>query len=246
MSSDHGRRRARPARAVAICLIGLLVAVALMLLPGVAAAGSGVIPSVGAQSLARVTVSRGVAAHRVARTDLNSPPDLMALLALQQAELTGSDSTTGDLFGYSVAVSGDTALVGAYGKEGQGATAYGAAYVFTRSNGIWRQQAELTPTPASPWDTPWDFGNAVALDGNTALVAAYQDNYIPTDTSPSEMQRGAVYVFVRSGVIWTQQAELTASDGVTNDQFGSAVALCGDASNLTAVIGAKLERLDDR
>ena len=141
----------------------------------------------------------------------------------QQAELTAGDGTTSDNFGRAVALSGDgsTALVGAYFKD-RGA---GAAYAFVRSGSVWSQQQELTGADTASGDF---FGRAVALssDGNTALVGAYGRS----------SGAGAAYTFTRSGVSWSQQQELSASDAASGDHFGFAVTLSGDGS--TALVGA--------
>jgi hypothetical protein len=138
---------------------------------------------------------------------------------MQQAELTASDAAQGDAFGLSVALAGDgsTALVGAEGKD----SSTGAAYVFVRSGTTWTQQAELTASDVAQNSY---FGSSVALagDGSTALVGADAAN---SDT-------GGAYVFVRSGIVWTQQQKLTGQGGL----FGSSVALTGDGS--TALVGA--------
>ena len=138
-------------------------------------------------------------------------------------ELTASDGVAGDQFGWAVALSADgsTALIGADER----ASAAGAAYVFARSGSSWSQQAELTAGDGVAGD---QFGSAVALsaNGNTALIGA------PGRASAT----GAAYMFVRSGSVWSQQAELTAGDGVASDNFGHAVALSDDGS--TALIGA--------
>ncbi len=134
----------------------------------------------------------------------------------QRAELTASDGKTGDDFGYSVAVSGDAAVIGApYRNQAQG-----AAYVFAQSGGAWSQVAELTASDGAAYGY---FGWSVAASGSTAIVGA--SGY----SGP-----GAAYVFVESGSTWSQQAELTASDGVANDEFGISVALSGS----TALVGA--------
>lgn len=132
----------------------------------------------------------------------------------QQAKLTASDAEDWALFGESVAVDGDTAIIG---------TDVDDAYVFTRSDGTWTQQRKFTG--AALQDD--EFGQWVALDGDTALVGAPLDNGDGTD-------RGAAYVFTRSGGSWTQQTKLTASDAHDNDLFGNVVALDGD----TALVGA--------
>jgi nucleoside-specific outer membrane channel protein Tsx len=134
----------------------------------------------------------------------------------QQAELTASDGASGDQFGSSVAISGSTAVVGAPIKK----NTIGAAYVFVASGTTWSQQAELT---ASDGFGELFFGNSVAISGSTVVVGA-----------PSSNGTGAAYVFVPSGTTWSQQAELTASDGVSGDFFGDSVAISGR----TAVVGA--------
>jgi hypothetical protein len=142
----------------------------------------------------------------------------------QQAKLLGSDSIDFDTFGFSVALSGDTAVVGANRNDERGTDA-GAAYVFVRSGASWTQQAKLT---AADGATNEDFGVSVAVSGDTALVGAI------FDSDPGRSDLGAAYVFVRSGATWTQQAKLEPPDGISDDQFGTWLALSGD----TAVIGA--------
>jgi len=135
----------------------------------------------------------------------------------QQAELTASDGAASDEFGWSVDISGSTAVVGALLKN----NATGAAYMFVRSGTIWSQRAELTASDGAASDS---FGFRVAISGPTVLVAApYKDS-----------NTGTAYVFVRSGTIWSQQAELTASDGTAGDYFGWSVAISGS----TAIVGA--------
>jgi Cadherin-like domain/FG-GAP repeat/Putative Ig domain/Domain of unknown function (DUF4214) len=143
----------------------------------------------------------------------------------QQAELAAGGAATGNngsfgSFGASVAINGDTAVVGADGVEVNNQFPQGAAYVFVRSGSTWSQQAELT---AADGTTLAEFGSSVAIDGDTAVVSA--------NASSSDPQ-GAVYVFVRSGGTWNQQAELTPASGVS--LFYSPVAISGD----TIVFGA--------
>ena len=143
----------------------------------------------------------------------------------QQAKLVASDGAANDYFGASVALWGDTALVGAYGDAIGANTGQGSAYVFTRSGGVWMQQAKLVASDGAATD---GFGVSVALSGDTALVGAY------TDDVGVNSDQGSAYVFTRSGVVWTEQAKLVASDGAANDYFGFSVALSGD----TALLGA--------
>lgn len=142
-------------------------------------------------------------------------------------KLTASDAAVGNDFGWSVALSGTTALVGAYTKNDY----QGVVYVFTFNGSSWVQQQELTGSDGAATD---GFGYSVALSGTTALVGAYQKNI------GSSLYQGAVYVFTFNGSTWVQQQELVASDGVTNDEFGTSVALSGN----TALVGAADEPLD--
>ncbi len=143
----------------------------------------------------------------------------------QQPELTASDGAMLDEFGWSVAVSGGTAIVGAYGHTVGSNADQGAAYVFVQSGTTWTQQAELTASDGAAGDS---FGYSVAVSGGTAVVGA------PTHLIGDNVDQGAAYVFVQSGTTWTQQQELTASDGAGGDEFGSSVAVSGG----TAVVGA--------
>lgn len=129
----------------------------------------------------------------------------------QQQLFNFKDGKQGDNFGGSVAISGDTAIVGAVGR---GPNASGAAYVFTRSGTKWTQQKILTLLDGKAGD---GFGSAVALSGNTALVGA--------------QGRGG-YVYLRSGADWNQQQVFANTSG--EERFGGSVALSGD----TALVGA--------
>ncbi len=142
-----------------------------------------------------------------------------------EAALTASDGAQGDSFGHSVAISGDTAVIGAYAKTVSGASSQGVAYVFTRSGTVWTQQAKLVGADGAAGDS---FGYSVAIVANTAVCGAYAKN-----AGPNQFQ-GAAYVFTRSGTVWTQQAKLLASDGGTNDFFGTSISLTTD----TIAIGA--------
>jgi hypothetical protein len=138
------------------------------------------------------------------------------------AKLVPTDLAAGDEFGYSVAISGNTAIVGAWRKGGS----TGAAYIF-RDNGagMWPQVAKLTPVGATPSS---QFGSSVALDGTSALVGAWFDSQVAP-------LAGAAYVFADGGMAgWSQVDKLVPNDAALGQQFGNAVALAGG----TAVIGA--------
>ncbi|MCF6263069.1 MAG: FG-GAP repeat protein [Xanthomonadales bacterium] len=166
----------------------------------------------------------------------------------QQAYLKASNSGVDDSFGGVVAVSGDTVVVGAFGEDSSStgvdstpdelASFAGAAYVFTRSGVTWSQQAYLKASNADNGD--W-FGWSVAVSGDTVVVGAVGEDSSSAgvDSMPDESasSAGAAYVFSRSGVIWSQQAYLKASNADYGDMFGSSVAASGD----TIVLGARLE-----
>ncbi len=143
----------------------------------------------------------------------------------QQALLLADFGTSGDQFGFSVAVYGNTAVVGAPFDQVGAAVSQGSVHVFVRVGTSWAHQAQLL---AADGAASADFGYAVAISADTALVGARGHHVLPNT------DRGAAYVFTRTGNIWTQQAQLLASDGTTFDLFGSAVALDAD----TAVVGA--------
>ncbi len=152
-----------------------------------------------------------------------------------QAYLKASNTGASDHFGASVAVSGDTLIVGAPHEDRDA----GAAYMFVRTGSSWSQQAYVKASVADAGD---NFGASVALDGDTAVVGANKEDSNATgvdgdDTNNSAFSSGAAYVFVRSGSTWSQQAYLKASNTDASDEFGSSVALSGD----TAIIGAIFE-----
>jgi hypothetical protein len=140
------------------------------------------------------------------------------LNATQQAKLTASDASEIDYFGFSVAVDGDTAAVGAYGANANGLQDSGAVYIFTRSGTTWSQVAKLTASDATAGD---QFGVSLALQSGTLVVGAHHKN----------SGAGAAYVFTGSGNSWSERKIL---NGGANESFGAAVAL--DSS--TILVGA--------
>ena len=125
-----------------------------------------------------------------------------------------------DLFGNSVAISGETVVVGAYLDLCRGSD-QGSAYVFVRSGEVWRQQDKLLAAAAAPGD---EFGISVAISGETVVVGA----------DGAAGNQGSAYVFVRSGEVWRQQDKLLAADAAPCDSFGQSVAISGE----TVVVGA--------
>ena len=166
----------------------------------------------------------------------------------QQAYLKASNTGWYDYFGWSVAVSGSTVLVGSINEDGSatgvngtvtdGARGSGAAYVFVRSGTAWSQQAYLKAHQVTPDD---QFGTSVAVSGDTLVVGAPYDDGSATGVNGTvdegTPQAGAAYVFVRSGTTWSQQAYLKAHQVTPDDQFGTAVAVSGD----TLMVGAPYE-----
>lgn len=147
----------------------------------------------------------------------------------RQARLLPDDGDRKDFFGKAVALSGDgrTALVGAWGNDHPRGDGAGAAYVYRRAGGDWRQRATLRPVDG---DGVGAFGWSVAVsrDATTAFIGA------PGDDSPGGENAGSTYVFQRADGVWRRGAKLTPDDGTAGDFFGGSIALRG----ATAVVGA--------
>jgi hypothetical protein len=129
-----------------------------------------------------------------------------------------------DYFGTSVAIDGDTCLLGAPGED-KGGVDVGSSYVFIRNGTTWSEQQEVSTSNLQGLDK---FGTSVAVSGNLAVIGAHRDD------SPGSMDHGSAYLYARSGTIWIEQAELLASDGDEGDLFGVAACVLGD----TAIIAA--------
>jgi hypothetical protein len=168
-----------------------------------------------------------------------------------QAAYAKASRAHGNGFGWAVAVSGDTMAIGAP-LEGSAATGIngnqdddtapdsGAVYVFVRSGTTWVQQAFLKASNTERYD---DFGSAIALSGDTLAVGAFREQGAAVGINGDQTNglihdAGAVYVFVRSGETWTQQAYIKASNTHAPMCFGASVALWGD----TLAVGAPQER----
>ena len=145
----------------------------------------------------------------------------------QQAYLKASSPQANMFFGYSVAISGDTVVVGAPGVYSGSPTDAGAAYVFVRIGSTWRQQGQFGEGPSKAEIL---FGSSVAVDGDTAVVGCPQG-------SPASYGGpiGSVHVYVRNGETWTKQVAITG-----NGIFGTSVAVSGD----TLVVG-QVGRVND-
>jgi hypothetical protein len=138
----------------------------------------------------------------------------------QQAKLVADDAAASALAGQSVSLSGDSAVVGAYGDATKGASA-GAAYVWTRTGTTWTKQQKLYASDAA---VSAQFGYSASIVGNALAIGANGDSG----------GKGAAYLFVRSGLNWAQAPKLQASDSAANAAYGWSLSLDGD----TLAVGA--------
>lgn len=144
----------------------------------------------------------------------------------QQAELTAGDGTAGDNFGAGLAISGDgsTVVVGA-DLHSAHAEDDGVAYIFAGSGGSWSQTAELT---SAADEANAYFGRSASINANGSKVVV--------GASGQDDVTGAAFVFASRGGTWVQKAELTASDGQSEDDLGGSVSMSG--SGATVLVGA--------
>ena len=213
------------------------------------------------------TLAVGAAFEDSSTTGVNSTPNAQADTSgavyvftrsgtawSQEAYIKASNTGSFDFFGLKVALSadGNTLAVGAPGEDSgttgvnsapdENAASAGAVYVFTRSAGMWSQQAYIKASNTGAGDF---FGIAVALsaDANTLAVGAFSEDSGTTgvNSAPGEsaVNAGAVYVFTRSAAVWSQQAYIKASNTEGGDFFGGAVALNADGNTLA--VGAEGE-----
>jgi hypothetical protein len=192
-------------------------------------------------------IRAGIEAHR--QSDAHTAT--IDLTFDQQAYLKASNTGANDAFGYSVAISGDTVVVGAFlerssatgvggDQDDDSATAAGAAYVFVRDEDqAWTQQAYLKASNSELGD---QFGWSVAISGDTIAVGANAEGSSARGVDGDQDDNGApasgaVYVFVREGSNWTQEAYIKASNTDPLDQFGHSIAISGDR----LVVGAPFE-----
>ncbi|RMD82834.1 MAG: hypothetical protein D6815_08225 [Candidatus Dadabacteria bacterium] len=179
---------------------------------------------------ARLELSKRTLVIEVDDTDAEYPVTVDPFVQL--AKLLASDGRGGDTFGWSVAVSGDTVVIGAPLKNIAGNSAQGAAYVFVRPPTGWADMTETAKLVASDGAPADGFGMSVAIDADTVVVGA------PTSDVGGNIDQGSAYVFVKPSGGWagtlTESAKLVASDGASYDQLGNSVAISGD----TVIAGA--------
>src|SRR5256885_8119 len=179
----------------------------------------------------------------------------------QQAYIKQSNTDTADLFGYSVGLSadGNTLAASAYDEDGsareingvqdRNRRGTGAIYVFTRSGTNWAQTAYLKASNAENGDS-LGYAIAISQDGNTIAGGAADEDcmtpgivagptHVCQDDQPQDNSSGAVYVFVRDGNTWSQQAFIKSSNPDKEDWFGARLTLSGDGNALA--VGAQVE-----
>ena len=143
-----------------------------------------------------------------------------------QTKITANDGRDGDLFGISVAIDGDTVLIGADLHDEKAENA-GAVYVYVLDNNHWKQEAKLMATDGDKTDI---FGVRVAVSEDTALISARRD-----DIDGVGVDAGSAYIFERKGQIWTEKIKLTSPDGKADDRYGRDVALGKDTIIISAM-----------
>jgi hypothetical protein len=147
--------------------------------------------------------------------------------AVTETKILPSDGATGDRFGaWYVSLNGNTALIGAYLDDDNGADS-GSAYIFRYNGSDWVQEQKLLATDGAAND---EFGRALSVNGDTAFVGSWLDDDNGADS-------GSVYVFRWNGSSWVEDQKLLATDGDAGDGFGRYV----DIKGSLAVVGAHLD-----
>lgn len=138
---------------------------------------------------------------------------------VQNHTVTAIDGSSGDEFGCAVSASGDFIMAGARSDDIGANVNQGSVYLYKHQNDSWVHQIKLTASDGKAND---NFGNAVAISGDFAVVGAYLHDV------GAKPDQGAAYVYRRQGAAWFFQAKLVANDGEAGDFFGNAVAIHND------------------
>jgi len=140
-------------------------------------------------------------------------------------KIVASDAEADDAFGWEVSISGDYAIVGAYGEDTGGSNA-GAAYIFHRTGtNTWDTGTKIVASDAEASDA---FGYEVSIDGDYCIVGTHYDD-------DGGSNAGAAYIFHRTGInTWDTGTKIVASDAEADDRFGVSVSISGDY----AIVGA--------
>lgn len=168
-------------------------------------------------------------------------------LFTQQAYIKASNTGSGDGFGFSIDISGDTMVVGGFREDGSpngggldnDDISSGAVYVFVYDGLFWNQQAYIKSSNSEAGD---EFGRAVSISGDTMVVTSFGEDSNANTINGDENNNltadsGAAYVFTRTGTTWTQEAYIKPFNTGVEDRFGMSVALSGDI----LVVGASHE-----
>lgn len=142
----------------------------------------------------------------------------------EQTKLTASDGEAGDRFGQAVSIDGNYIVIGSYWDQVGSNINQGSAYVFLRSGTVWSEQAKLIADDGMAADL---YGYAVDIDGDYIIIGSFNDDINNTN-------QGSAYIYHRLGTVWSQQAQIVATDSAVNDRFGNAVSI----SNEYALVGA--------
>ena len=155
------------------------------------------------------------------------PLTIDPLITQPEAKLTPKIGYLGaeDHFGTALAMSSDTAVVGAPAVDSVSSTNPSAVYLFIKNGATWSLAQKLIASDAAPTAL---FGSAVAISQDILVVAA------PGDDTAAGQNAGSVYVFTRANGVWTESQKLVASDGGVNGHFGQSVAIDGSAIGVGA------------
>ena len=141
----------------------------------------------------------------------------------EQSKLVPSDGDEREVFGVSVSIDGNYAIIGAPHDDHNGYYS-GSAYIFKRNGTVWTEQSKLLPSDAKK---DQQFGCSVAIDGEYAIIGALGDKIYGEYS-------GSAYIFKRNGTVWTEQSKLLPLDGGQFKVFGNSVSIDGGY----AIIGA--------
>ena len=152
-------------------------------------------------------------------------------------KLVASDGAVDDRFGYSVSISGDKVIIGAYQEDEDasgGATLgdAGSAYVFELSGGVWTETAKLVASDRGASDL---FGRGVSISGDRVIVGANQEDHDLLGVN-SISNSGSAYIFDLSGGVWSETAKLVSSDRAADDFFGLSVDISGDKAIVSSYL----------
>lgn len=156
----------------------------------------------------------------------------------QTQKIVASDRAAADYFGWSVSISGNYAVIGAYTEDenvgGSGTMSEaGSAYIFLNTAGTFSQVQKIVPTDRAASDF---FGYSVDIDGSYLIVGAYTEDEDATGAD-TKLGAGSAYIFKNNSGTWSQQQKIVNSDRANYDQFGITVSISG----AYAIVGANLE-----